>query len=359
MPLLYHTPRRGSSASSGFSDYSDHSNDTAPTVYSDREVKRQLAACDFKHEDEGVHDICSGRSSNASVETYASTTPSEADPTDGYPLYDEPEYQDEDFELAAIPSTPSEFAKYFPSSKKLCIRHDDSRDGNMNLRVDTEVKAPGRRLDLTLFHLRMYDLKSRDFSLRRHCRSSGREVCQSRRKYTKPAADGKSVLQRSMVNALASLKKSTGKNLSDTGSIPSLKRADSAYESMSDDEDIPETNQRLHSIPRPTNTTILDFSNYAHVDLKRRGTRSSKRYAFDYWGKSYEWRITVIRKDGSDEVSYHLYNSNSKVPIAHIIPTHLTPTEKWEEEQKGGWVPQCSMWINDEQTLKASADVAE
>ena len=70
------------------------------------------------------------------------------------------------------PSTPQDFAKLFPSRERLSIRHDDfTPDGNMNLRVDTVV--PGRRRQtMQLFHLRMYDLGKRDFSLRRYCRGA-------------------------------------------------------------------------------------------------------------------------------------------------------------------------------------------
>ncbi|UNI16634.1 hypothetical protein JDV02_003056 [Purpureocillium takamizusanense] len=110
------------------------------------------------------------------------------------------------FDPSLRPSDPVTFARLFPSLDRLAIRHDDATaDGNMNLRVETVVAPFGgassssspvasagpvllgarRRPAATvqLFHLRMHDLARRDFSLRRYCRDSGREVCFSKRAY--------------------------------------------------------------------------------------------------------------------------------------------------------------------------------
>src|SRR5438045_7130949 len=92
---------------------------------------------------------------------------------------------------------------YFPSSRRLLIQHDDSTlDGNMNLRIETEHN--GGKPPHQLFHLRMHDLKSRQFSFRRHCRESGREVCHCNRKLALPLVE-RPGLQRSVSNALANL----------------------------------------------------------------------------------------------------------------------------------------------------------
>ena len=300
-----------------------------------------------------------------SIATYASTIPSEADLEDDYPLYEDPtdHHHYEPVAPTAFPTTPPEFAEYFPSTRRFCIRHDDAIDGNMNLRVDTETRAAGgRRVDLTLFHLRMHDLKSREFSLRRYCRDSGREVCHSSRKYTKPASDRRPGLHRSVSNALGSL---MFKSESRTFTKSSLKRTDSGYDSMSEgdnDADPPHESSRAaqsSNLPIPTNTTNIEFSSYAHIDLKRRGTKSSKRYEFEYWGTSYTWRRMVKREGLSREISYHLYAADAPSPIAHIVPNPMTPMETEEEEAKGGWVPPSSMWISDPRVLSGLADVAE
>ena len=359
--------RRDSSSGSECSDYSYHSRSTAPTDCSvrpsahHRDVDISYYKPEPRWEGSSADDFSDPR---GSVETYASTIPSDAEVEEEYPVFEEPpESFDEHYEPTAYPSTPSEFASYFPSTRRLHLRHDDTVDGNMNVRVDTEFHLPsGQRADLTLFHLRMHDLKNRDFSLRRYCRDSGREVCHSSRKYTKPALERRPTLQRSVSNAIATLK-SLSENKRSTKT--SLKRTDSGYDSMSDDGadfdpvvDTPRPSEPTsHALP--TNTTNLEFSNYAHVDLKRRGAKSSKRYEFEYWGQRYVWR-RVARKDGvSKSMSYHLYCSDRATPIAHIVPTPLTPTESMEEEARGGWIPPSSMWFSDLDVMSGGHDVAE
>ena len=258
-------------------------------------------------------------------------------------------------------STPPEFGELFPSSRRLCIRHDDTTlDGNMNLRVDTEVPiSGGRKADFTLFHLRMYDLRNRDFSLRRYCRDSGREVCHTSRVYGKTVAERRPSLQRSVSSAFASFRsKQDGKVAAATG----LKRHDSGYDSTLDEDDEAYQAEPQHwtdmSSAMPTNTTKLDFSNYAQVNVKRRGAKGSKRYSFEYWGTTYTWK-RVVRKDGSfREVSYHLINDAGAV-LAHAVPVPLTIAQAQQEHDKGGWVPPCSMWISDPSIFNDDTDVAE
>ena len=358
--------RRSSCSSSDFSDDgSDRSRSTAPTDYSVRPYLKHYETDPLSyHVNEKWDDsfYCS-TDARSSVDTYASTTPSELDFEDEDPVYEEPDYIYESYTPLAVPSTPPEFAQYFPSKRRMCIRHDNTIDGNMNLRIDTEANdKAGKRVDLTLFHLRMHDLKSRDFSLRRYCRESGREVCHSSRKYTKPATEKRPGLQRSMSNALASLR---SKSENKMATVTSLKRSDSGYDSMSEDEESVKPGRlglkgsKSSSLPLPTNTTKLEFSNYAHIDLKRRGAKSSKRYEFEYWGEAYAWKRAVKKVGKSKEISYHLYNTETLVPVAHIVPTPMTPAEAYEEERKGGWVPPCSMWISDGKVLAGSTDVAE
>ncbi|KIH88862.1 hypothetical protein SPBR_07225 [Sporothrix brasiliensis 5110] len=101
-----------------------------------------------------------------------------------------PEYRHDIVDRNVCPATPQEFAQLFPSLDRMSVRHDEfTADGNMNLRVDISVPM-GRRRILTsyqLFHLRMYDLAKRDFSLRRYSRDSGREVCNSKLTFIDPS----------------------------------------------------------------------------------------------------------------------------------------------------------------------------
>jgi len=276
----------------------------------------------------------------SSAETYASTSPSFEQLDEDLPPFEEPEYQYRAPLSTAIPSTSQDFADHFPSTQRLSIRHDDATDdGNMNLRVDTEARTShGGKVDLTLFHLRMHDLKRREFSLRRYCRDSGREICHSTRKYTKRSVIRRPGLQRSMSNALSSLRsKSDNKTATKSG----LKRQDSGYDSMSDEEvhnetTPPQSPRDNGSIPIPSNTIRVEFSNYAHLEVKRRGTKSSKRYDFEYWGTKYAWKRASMHSGTFQEISYHLVNTESSASIAHIVPIPLSVSETREEDARGG-----------------------
>jgi hypothetical protein len=354
------------------SDHSHHSHSTAPSSYysptspvsrpSLARYRYESAAARFGGYTEDVSPSCSF-DPRGSSETYASTIPSYED-LHGDSAADLSDYADEYIQCDATPSTSAEFAELFPSTRRLKLRHDDTTlDGNMNLRVDTDASVgSGQRRDVTLFHLRMKDLLKREFSLRRYCRDSGREVCHSFRKQasSQPTPQKRPGLQRSMSSAFASFR---GKQ--EPKSPAGLKRADSGYESLYGDGDddmdaklSQNSNQRPAS--QPTSKITLEFSNYAHVDVKRRGAKASKRYDFDYWGTNYFWR-RVIKKDGETrEVSYHLVNGNTTQTVAHIVPEPMTPGQIEEEAAKGGWIPPCSMWISDDEILNGGlTDVAE
>jgi hypothetical protein len=378
--------KSSNSTASGRSDNSDRSYDTAPTEYSDRRPSLMHS--------ETCHARIQGRGREAdyfvpqhqadrypqppprsSVDTYASTSEEDlVDELDDMPDYDVPTYRHEPLACDAIPTTPRDFGDLFPTSKRLSIRHDDSTiDGNMNLRVDTQVEERGhRKQNYTLFHLRMQDLRTRQFSLRRYCRDSGREVCHSTRKYQKPAAEMRPVLQRAST-ALASLVKSDSRPSTAAG----LKRADSGYDSVQgsvhaddddDDQDTPrESRPKSVGFSKgraliPTNTIKLEFSNYAHVDVKRRGAKSYKKYAFEYWGHNYSWK-RIVKKEGREQhesVSYYLVrDDNDKEPLAHICPVRLTHEEAHEEAACGGWIPPCYMRVTDEDILHSDSDISE
>jgi len=319
------------------------------------------------------------------------TTLEGRDSTDSYPsttasaevLYDEPEdldleeieyhipeYKDTNVESESKASTPQDFAQYFPSQRRLCIRHDETTyDGNMNLRVDTEVSEHCKRMYMQLFHLRMHDLKKREFSLRRYCRDSGREVCHSSRRYTDPGSQ-KPGFQRSVSNAFASLRSRPEFKRSNSGGSVKYapQRHDSGYGSDGEDDLFDdevssfmssENRLKSSSSPVPTNITKLEFSNYAQVEVKRRGTKNSKRYEFEYWGSVYNWKRVVNRDSAGQSVSYHLVKGDSRLPIAHIVPELRSQAQIHDEEAAGGWVPPCSMWISDPAVLSAVTDVAD
>jgi hypothetical protein len=171
-----------------------------------------------------------------------------------------------------------------------------------------------------------------------------------------------------MSNAFASIKpefKRTNSGLSTHSSKSSkkhTKRQDSGYISGDDVEDIDsfmsKSPKAVPQVPSST-TTKLEFSNYAQVDVKRRGNKSAKRYEFEYWGHNYVWR-RLTKKDGEGkEISYHLYRDEGASPIAHIVPELRSSSQIRDEERNGGWVPPCSLWISDKTVVEALTDVAD
>lgn len=342
----------GNSSSSTASDASDRSKSTAPTVHSDRPTKPMDP--DF---------YTDNANPKASVSTYCSTIPSLDELELELPeeqWYDVIDRTPDALDSNAIPSKPSTFANLFPSSRRLLVRHDDATlDGNMNLRVDTMVsRRDGRQNDVILFHLRMYDLHSRRFSFRRYSRDSGREVCHSIRKPTSSALDRHPLFRQPWGNMLASLRPASSGNAS---AIASLKRRDSGYKSAKGDDSM-DDEPSVFSPSRQTDlgdTVALEFSNYAHVELKRRGAGSSKRYEYEYWSTKYQWRQGWRREGGLREVSYYLVNMQTSKSIAHIVPEILTPMEAVEEKSKGGWIPPSSMWISDSSVYETMPDIAE
>ena len=353
-----------SSSDSGYSDDSHHSRSTAPTEHSDRPylLHRDSSSPPCLENEWDDPAYASLKESCASAEIDASTVASDDFVVEDNIPFDVPEYEGETISQGRLATTPDDFSKWFPTTRRLHISHDDSTlDGNMNLQVYTdEPQKSGKKMDLTLFHLRMHDLKTRQFSLRRYCRDSGREVCHSSRKYTKSAA-ARPGLQRSVSNALNSLWSKTD---TQSGAIAGIKRVDSGYGSMCEEdlglnEESPAPKSRANLV-MPTNTTHLEFSNYSHVDVKRRGAKSSKRYEFEYWGEEYTWKRVCRRSGSTNETSYHLVKVGTPVTLAHIIPVMLTPTESINEEAKGGWIPPCTLRISDQRISKRKmTDLAE
>jgi hypothetical protein len=364
----HRTERSTRSTASSRSDESQDSQSTAPTsLYSSPNPSIHHGSTE-RHYDISP---CTKHCPRSSTETYVSTVDSFEEFCED--LYEEPDSYDSQYlvpeyrEVADTnlrPSNPSDFADYFPTMKRLHVCHDDTTsDGNMNLRVDVE----DRKEKVQLFHLRMQDIKKRDFSLRRYERASGREVCKSSRKYQDaPVAKRPATISRSVSNAFSTFKKPDFKRTNSGLSTQSskshrkeLKREDSGYASGDYGDDFEDFMRKSKAIKVPTNTTKLEFSNYAQVEVKRRGAKSTKRYEFEYWGHDYTWK-RVVKKDGEGkEVSFHLYKGDAGPAVARIVPDLRDLAQIREEDRNGGWVPPCSMWIHDQSVMGALTDVAE
>lgn len=356
------------SSCSDYSVYSDNSASTAPTDNSARPSVQQYKQPSSPYGEDGWdlprYSSRDCMEPKVSVETYASSLSSEVpdqDQDQGLPPYDVPY---DGYEIVApkpLASSPQEFAEYFPSTQRLCIRHDDSTlDGNMNLRVDTKAQTyDGGDVDLSLFHLRMHDLKRREFSLRRYCRDSGREICHTSMKCTKPSIMKRPALQRSMSHALSSLR---SKSDSKVPTIKNLKRQDSGYDTMHenefDNEDEVSSSKTSSNLQVSTNTTLLEFSNYAHLEIRRQGAKASERYEFEYWGTKYVWKRIAVASGNFKEISYHLCNTKTSASLAHIVPVPQSSSELQEEVAKGGWVPPCALML-EESVMGDSSDLAE
>lgn len=313
--------------------------------YGDRRYSRDSS----KTSEESSHGYysCTERES---VETYSSSPSASLEDIDDR----KPSYQYEQHRIPlsdAKSSTPPLFAHLFPSTRRLRIKHDESIDGNMNVRIDTNMShssEPPRWV--TLFHMKMNNLKSREMVLRRYGRDCGREVVNFRRKYEKTGS-GHPKPERSGSKLMSTLMgKAEPKDRA-------LARQDSGYESADDDnESFSDSEHHQHKSPvtekasslSPTKTTLLEFSNYAHVDLKRRGTKGSKRYEFEYWGKTYAWKRKVTTYGQEEAYSFCCVNTATNNIVAHIRPDNLCPIEVAEEAAKGGFVPQSTMWLCDD-----------
>ncbi|KAM0562413.1 hypothetical protein ACHAPJ_002103 [Fusarium lateritium] len=283
-----------------------------------------------------------------------------------------PPYRGTSNERPCRPSTPQDFSRLFPSLDRLAVRHDDcTSDGNMNLRVDTVVPFghTRRTLAVQLFHLRMHDLARREFSLRRYCRDSGREVCNAKRAYapapTNTVAAARPALQRSMSSAMRTMTTPFHRSTASTSSIFKHGNGTSAS-TTSDNASVwsgshHETPESQTPKPKarmvPTNRIKLEFSNYARVDIARRGGRTNKRYEFQWWGHTYAWK-RVIDKN-LNVVSFHLVRDGHGAPVAHIVPEMRSPNQILDDEMAGAWVTPCYIWISDSSIIDAITDVAD
>lgn len=253
------------------------------------------------------------------------------------------------------PSNYKVFPELFPSLDKMYIRHDEyTSDGNMNLRVD--IQLPHRpQKQAQLFHLRMYDLDDRVFSLRRYCRESGREVCRTKREYTPAASSGgRHSLQRSVSSVFRSLgarpqfrRTSSSSSLFNFKASPGSKRPDSSL-SMRSEILRPRHEPEQKSRSSPTNSIKLMFTNYAIIELIRKGGGPTpKRYEFSWWGASYAWKR--IQNTNLGTTSFHLvHDGKPDAFLANIVAEARSPNELICEETDGGWMPPCTMWFSRE-----------
>lgn len=248
--------------------------------------------------------------------------------------YNQTTYAREPFEQRAVASTPAQFAQHFPSKEPLFIKHDASApDGDMNLRVDCR-SSHGHRI--TLFHARIYDQRDRDVSIRRYGRDCGREVAHAKRKFEKPAAKKQ---RPALTKAFTSFR---GKTLDQQREIRHLERQDSGYSTASDeDSEVDEINfsSSTGKPSKATNIVNLEFANYAHVDLTRKGGKQHKKYEFEYWGRSYAWKRT-LPSSSDDSASYNLINNSTGNTVARIRPD---PTA----ELISGFVRPCTLVFRD------------
>ncbi|KUJ19256.1 uncharacterized protein LY89DRAFT_487318 [Mollisia scopiformis] len=239
-------------------------------------------------------------------------------------------------------SNPSNFAKYFHSQRKLLVRHNDSViDGDANIRVDTEIEEDGHLILLTLFHVKINDLRSRKLSVRRYERHSGREVCHTGRgrqlneKSTSEQATWSDVLTASRAYS-RSHRRRTSSVSSARSRASSLKSVPEESATVDDDDDQDDAAFSTESAPQgPANTIQLEFSNYAQVKLIRRG-KMMVRYEFEYWGSDYTWRRNL-----SDHNAFHLQKIEINNAIAGIVPETRTPDQIRDADKAGHLVPPC------------------
>ncbi|KMU91378.1 hypothetical protein CIHG_09123 [Coccidioides immitis H538.4] len=199
----------------------------------------------------------------------------------------------------------------------------------------------------------------REILVRRYCRQSGREVCH-------PRESTESVHESDTQRLLGQFSPFRPKSKSQQTNLNHLRRQDSGYKSGTEEDELSEKNgfperdaPPSQNEPSPTNTIKLEFSNYAHVDVQRRGSKISKRYDYEYWSTKYQWRRSIRHHGGSEELSYHLYDLSKPKPVAHIVPEALAPMEAFDEESKGGWVPPSSIWISDAAIFGKMSDIAD
>ncbi|CCU75353.1 hypothetical protein BGHDH14_bghG001246000001001 [Blumeria hordei DH14] len=263
------------------------------------------------------------------------------------------------------PSSPSDFADYFPSTRIMSICHDDtSGDSMTNIRVDTDdLEHQGA---IQLFHLRIQDIENRKFSFRRYERYSGREICKTSQKCLPPGPVRRAVLPRSVSLALANMRLTSASFSSQASTTRHhFTPQHDAHPLDSDRGQDPSDLDSLSSEVEEKQALFLpdvirlDFSNYAQVEIKCRPVKYGRRYGFEYWGQEYAWK-RIGRPDALDEnIFYHLFRYSDSKIIAHILPQVRSDRERSKDREMGDWVPPCQLWINDAAVAQGAGDVAD
>ena len=253
------------------------------------------------------------------------------------------------------PASPTEFGQLFPSGRKMLVQHDNSYgDGAMNLRVDMHSSCYSRsRERVTVFHMKINNIEKRETSLRRYCRDSGREVCSSTRVRPSTTRESRPKLIRSLTSAFSSLGSSSAST-----TPPNANGADQDDNGATGGDGF-QSLAESKSAEQPLNDSImLDFSNYAHIELARKQKNGDIWHEYDYWGTKYRWKTIPSVRGYPDNCVYQLFCSASTKCVASIVPVPLTAAEMMEEQAKGSWIEPCSFWIEDVDTRRR-ADVAE
>lgn len=289
------------------------------------------------------------------------------------------------------PSRPSTFGDLYPLTRKIYIQHDDTTtDGNMNIQIFTS--SPGRDKGAqeayyqSIFHLRMHNLWERDFSLRRYCRDSGREVCHMMMRRRRPSPPTtRSTLLDFFTSRSSSFARPPEPDVHDSRPPQSARSSMSSWfkrrssrssqvsgrGAESGDESGVEGTADVQSVSatRASSDVIkLEFSNYAHVSLVKRGRRSRKRYTFKWWGQEYAWRRECIERHGkkdrascSDHAFLLCHNKGKKKNevLAQIVPIKRDEEALALEAERGGWVPRAEMRILHADIIQSDVDIAE
>lgn len=244
------------------------------------------------------------------------------------------------------PSTPGDFAVLFPSLNPFTIGHDNfGSDGNMNIVVDVpspHIDKLGGRIQL--FHLKMVNLSTREFSLRRYSRDSGDEFSWSRRKYVE--LDTRPILQRSFEQVIEKL----GNRLTGHEFEPDIIDARDSLAAtggyspwVSVDNDIGDIKEF-----KSTDVIRLGFQNYSTVELEYVSSRKARSYQFSFWHRDYIWNWVVDQ----DLISLHLFEGRQrKNPVASIVPIASSPKQIQANEATGAWVPPCQMRFIEDNVL--------
>jgi hypothetical protein len=167
--------------------------------------------------------------------------------------------------------------------------------------------------------------------------SSGREVCHTIRKFEKRSSSQRVRLLTSVSGAFSAIHRKASSITASTSSFrrtssspgpisPRAARIRSWHSSMcSRYSDVDDDQHKNDKQPKDkstlqvaiyADTITIEFSNYARVEVKKRGSKVMLRYKFEYWAYAYTWKRVKIGKT----CSYHLYRENKGAALAHIVP---------------------------------------